>query len=79
VLVRRVGDETVFLAADGRSVHTLNTVATFIWERMDGRASLREIHAAVIAGYDVEADRAAADLRELVDRLVAAGLVSLRA
>jgi hypothetical protein len=45
VLVRRLGEETVFLAPDGRRIHTLNALGTFIWDRIDGHSTLEEIRA----------------------------------
>lgn len=79
VPVRRLKDEMVFLGTDeNQYIHTLNGVATFIWERIDGIATMQEILDAILSAYDVEKERAATDLTDLVDTLATKGLVFIR-
>lgn len=67
--VREVGDETVFLAESGREVLSLNPVGSFIWRQIDGNHSLRDIVDIVCHEYEVEPERAEADLRAFVAQL----------
>ena len=79
VLVRRLKDETVFLGTEEKQeIHTLNAVGTFVWERIDGIATMQEILDSLLRVYDVEKERAATDLAELVDALARKGLVFFR-
>jgi hypothetical protein len=77
---RKVGDAFVVVAVDERgadldSVLGLNRVAAFVWERLDGEATGAEVVDAVVARFDVERERAAADYLELVGALVERGAV----
>jgi hypothetical protein len=80
LLVRRIAGETLIVPirgklADMQRLFTLNPVAEFVWEQLDGRKDLDAIRAAIVAGFDVDEARAAADLHELVMQLVDAELV----
>jgi hypothetical protein len=55
--------------------HLLNPIGSHIWERLDGRRSLREILASVVAEFDVPEDTARADLLEFVAALKQKGMV----
>jgi hypothetical protein len=70
---RRIADEYVLVPIVGRGaqidgIFNLNRVGAFIWERLDGRtgeAIVRE----VVASFEVEPERAAADYRSFIQRL----------
>ena len=71
---RKVGEESVIVptatsAVELDSIFALNEVATFIWERLDGKTATAEILEAVIGAFDVSREVAAADLEELVHTL----------
>jgi len=76
--VREVGDETVFLTASGREVVSLNAVGTFIWQQIDGHHTLRDILDIICHEYEVEPDRAEADLARFVDELEQNNLLTLQ-
>ncbi len=80
LLVRRIAGETLIVPirgklADMQRIFTLNPVAEFVWEQLDGRKDFDALRAAVVAGFDVDEARADADLCELVTQLVDAELV----
>ena len=77
ILVRELGDETVFLSPDGRTIHTLDEVGTFIWAQIDGRTDLAQIVAEICRVYEVTEEVAAADLADLVAEMAKKGLVTL--
>ena len=62
-------------AAELDSIFSLNRVAAFIWERVDGRATGRDIVAAVVARFEVDAVRAEPDVAGLLATLVSLGVV----
>jgi hypothetical protein len=71
---RRIGGEYVLVPLAGRgadldAVLSLNPVAAFIWEQLDGARSEDAIVGAVVERFAVERARAEADTRELLDRL----------
>ena len=61
--------------ADMQRIYALNTVADFIWDRIDGTASVKDITDAVVACFDTDWARAAVDTPAMVADLAAAGLI----
>jgi hypothetical protein len=79
-IYRRIVDELVLVpvrqeVADMDCIYTLNPVGAFIWEKLEGRATLGELQAAVVAQYEVDPEAAGVDLREFVQELESAGAV----
>lgn len=78
---RKVADEFILVPLVGRgadvdSILNLNRVGAFIWERIDG---IRDGHAvvdALIARFEVERERAAADYLEFAEKLLSVNAVS---
>ncbi|MFH1984953.1 MAG: PqqD family protein [Pseudomonadota bacterium] len=61
--------------ADMQRIFALNPVADFIWQRIDGTASLGQITSAVTVDFDTDAAQAATDTAALIADLAAAGLI----
>ena len=61
--------------ADMQRIFALNTVADFIWKRIDGTATVKAISNAVVADFDTDAAQAATDVSALIAELCDAGLV----
>lgn len=76
VAARVVDGEAVIVSPDDATLHTLNGVATAIWELADGRLSLEEIAGRIAADYDVSPETALADTRELCDELNRKGVLN---
>ena len=79
-IFRRIVDELVLVpirqdVADMDCIYTMNPVAAFIWEKLDGKTTLPEIEAALISEYDVDRATAAADLEEFVQQLESASAI----
>ena len=75
-----IADETLVVPFKGtlaslQQLFALNPVAAFVWQRIDGRATLDSILADVLQSFEVSRERAWADLQELVAGLRDAGLV----
>jgi len=74
VVGRKVGAQFVLIpivgdGADLDGVLNLNEVAAFVWERLDGRTSGRQVVDAILASFEVTRARAEQDYLELVARL----------
>jgi hypothetical protein len=77
VAARKVAGEMVILSADDSSLYVLNAVATALWEAVDGRMPLSAIVDDVICrDYDVDRERAARDVQEVVTELIAHGVLT---
>lgn len=79
-LYRRIIEESVLVpvhqeVADMDCIYTLNPVAAFIWERMEGQTTVAELQAAIVEAYDVDPQAAGKDLLEFVQELELAGAV----
>lgn len=79
-IFRRIVDELVLVpvrqdVADMDCIYTLNPVGAFIWEKLDGAATLGEIQAAIADEYATEPETAAGDLLDFMGELESAGAV----
>lgn len=72
-----LGEEVVILGLRDSVYYGLNGVGTRIWELLQTPRTIAEITAIVVGEYQVSAEDAAADLRQLIEDLHARGLVAL--
>ncbi|TNF64923.1 MAG: PqqD family protein [Rhodobacteraceae bacterium] len=75
VVARDVQGELVVLDLEKGEYFGLEDVGAFIWGLLEAGESLGEVHARILAEYDVEADTARRDLAALVADLQARGLL----
>jgi hypothetical protein len=78
VVMTELDDATgVLLSLDTKIYYTLNATGVFVWKTMAQDASLdvAQLAEKVAANFEVEHDVAARDLKEMLDELVAEGLV----
>lgn len=73
---RVIDGKAVVVVIDHQRLHTLNPVATRIWELADGR-TLEEIVNVIVSEYEVEPGEAMKDAVALVDELARLGAVEL--
>ena len=78
VLMQEISGESVLLDLKSESYFGLDEVGTRIWRLIERDGELMAVHAALLAEYDVDAARLERDLKELIGRLVNAGLVAVR-
>ena len=71
IAARVVNGEALILTPHDSVLHTLNPVATRIWELMRDHGTVQAVVDAVVAEFDVDAATAEADLRELLKDLQA--------
>lgn len=77
VAARVIGGEAVVISPADSLVHELNTVATFVWERCDGRYSGWRIVDDVVDAFEASRETVAADVAELLRTLSDKGLTEL--
>lgn len=75
LLVEKLGSDTVLFDPDTNLPYTLNPVASFIYNMMDGKSNSVEIAQRVCEEYDVEFDRALDDLLLLFQDLAQKGII----
>jgi hypothetical protein len=73
---REVDEETVILAPSGDQVLSLNAVGSFIWQRIDGAHTVRDIVDVLCDAYEVERAEAEADVARFLDQLADHGLIA---
>jgi len=79
-VARAIAGETVLVPihhqiGDLESIYTLNEVATFIWERLGGPATIAEIFVALDQAFAGEPAEMRADLEEFVAKLLDVGAI----
>ena len=73
-----LGDESVFLNLNTERYFGLDKVGTCMWKTLTTSESIQAAYEALLAEYDVEADLLRRDLIDLIERLLAQGLVEVR-
>jgi len=77
VVIDDLGDEIVFSDPTDGSAYYLNATACSVWDACDGRSTTRQIAVAMASAYDVDAERALADVEAVVVGLAEAGLLEV--
>lgn len=80
IVSRSIAGETILVPirgnlADMQNIFTLNEVGAFIWEQLDGKRPLSEIHDSLCECFEVSSEEAERDILEFVDRVNETGLV----
>ena len=80
-VTRQIADETLLIPirshlADMQNIFALeNQVAEYIWQQLDGKRNLEEIHRGITTEFEVENGQAGSDLEEFISQLLEAGLI----
>lgn len=74
--VREIGEGLIIMAPTGTATHTLEEIGAFVWRKLDGQRSLRQVAEALVTEYDVTFDAAAKDICAFASQLVAAELAA---
>jgi len=69
--------EIVLLNVQSGKYYNLNPIGSFIWERIEQPTPLSAIIEAILSAYKVDRERCETDTRELLQKLVRAGLVEI--
>ena len=74
---REIEGEAVLVNVRSDEVMHLNPAASFLWSRLDGRASLEEIARAMTGEFEVDLDMALADAAAFAASLLEQGAAEL--
>jgi len=74
---RMIDDKAFVVAVDGRKLHGLNKVGSFIWKSADGRHTVRAIVEKICERYEVDKETAERDASEFIAKLIDKGIVNL--
>jgi hypothetical protein len=74
---RTIEGEAIVITPHDSTLHTLNTTATFIWDRADGTRTLADIAAELIGEFEVDEETLRADALAFVEEAVAKGLMQV--
>lgn len=79
IVTRKIAGELFLVpirgkVADMQRIFTLNPVAEYIWQEID-KQSLNGIRKGILAQFDVEEERADADISEFIAELLEAELI----
>ena len=75
ILAASVDGELVMMSIQAGNYYTIGGIGTLIWELLDQPRTLDELADAVMAEYDVERARCAADVTAFVDKLLGLNLI----
>lgn len=80
VVFRKIEGEYILVpivsaAADVESIFSLNETGAAVWDKLDGKKSLKDIIAEIQEEYDVQADQLQRDVLSFIDEMAAARLI----
>lgn len=80
IITRKVVGETILVPiagnlADMQRIFGLNQVAEYIWERLDGHASLNDIYNSILNDFEIEPAQAKKDFFDFISELKTARLI----
>ncbi len=81
VVTRDIAGETLLVPitgklADMENLFCLNETGAFVWNRLDGGTPLETVCAGITEAFEVDGERAWADLEKLIGELIEAELIS---
>lgn len=81
VISRKIAGETILVPvrgklADMRRIFTLNPVAEYIWDRLDGEKNIRDIAENIVSAFGVDRKTAEQDTEELIAALLKEDLIT---
>jgi len=80
IVSREIAAETILVPirgklADMQRIFSLDGVAEYIWQQIDGRRKLKDIRYSVIDAFDVEEVQAETDIQEFIGELLESDLI----
>lgn len=77
VLFRQLDQESVILSLDTELYYGLDAVGTDMWQTLTSSDSIQVAYDALLGEYDVTPETLRTDLEQLIDKLVADGLLTV--
>lgn len=75
ILAASVDDDLVMMSIQAGNYYNIGGVGTLVWELLAQPRSLDDLIDGVVADYDVERERCAADVGAFVEKLVSLNLI----
>jgi hypothetical protein len=80
IVFRKIDDEFILVPnfhkrEDIGSIYTMNPVAAYIWESLDGKSAVDEIRDKIVEEWDVTSSAAENDLVEFLNQLLGIGAI----
>ncbi len=81
IVSREIVGESILVPIRGKlvdmqQIFSLDGVAEFVWQNIDGKNRLSDISSGIIKTFEVEKDQAETDLAEFINELLEAGLIT---
>jgi hypothetical protein len=81
IVAREIAGETLLIPISGKlanlqRIYSLNPVAEYIWNQLNGMRSLQEISENVLSVFEVEREQLDEDLQEFIAELVKENLIT---
>lgn len=81
IVSRKIAGETILVPisgklADMQRIFSLNPVAEYIWNQLNGKRDLQEISSSILSVFNVEKGQADADVQEFIDELLKEDLIT---
>lgn len=81
IVSRKIADETLLVPirgnlADMQRIFSLNPVAEYVWQAIDGKRSLHDIRAGVLAHFEVAPEECEKDIRTFIGELLENHLIT---
>jgi hypothetical protein len=80
IVAREIAGEMILVPirgnlADMQRIFSLNPVAAYIWEHLDGGTRLEDVCRGMMADFKVEKEQAKADIQDFISDLLDANLI----
>jgi len=75
LLEAEINDELVALEPSQGSCFGFNAVATTVWRKLESPRTFADLRRELLSMYEVDESRCSIELQELLDRMVAEGLI----
>lgn len=74
IVSRKIADEVILVpirqdVGDLDSIYTLNEIAAYVWELVDGERTVKEIRDIIVSEYEVSSIKAGEDITECLRQL----------
>mgnify|MGYP001248555881 CR=1 FL=1 len=81
IVSREIAGETILVPisgklADMQRIFSLNPVAEYIWNQLNGERNLQEIRSSIPSVFDVKKEQADADVQEFIAELLKEDLIT---
>ena len=81
IVSRKIAGETILVPisgklADMQRIFSLNPVAEYIWNQLNGERDLQEISSSILSVFNVEKEQADVDVQEFIGELLKEDLIT---